>query len=187
MKCYTHEGIDAITACANCGVGICKECEENSMFRFDNKALCQRCDRLTLDEQIGVSEKFLRTSVIKLVIYGSLFIFGLSPVIRSLMAPGESLPLLDAILGMLSVWGFATVGSLFRQPSNRSVKREVSDALLEFRYPGASLFGKVIGFVIGYLLAAVTLPLKLAFTIIGLMRERKVLAHNRELQAQFAS
>jgi len=45
MSCISHNDRNAIVACAKCGVGLCNECESNSVFRSDNnQANCKRCN-----------------------------------------------------------------------------------------------------------------------------------------------
>lgn len=73
MSCYYHEGRESVSKCAKCGVQLCKECEENALFRGDNgngQALCLRCSKVTAEEIIASKEKWLRRSLFVLVIAG---------------------------------------------------------------------------------------------------------------------
>jgi len=44
MKCISHNEIDAVNNCGNCGAGLCQECVKDTIFEKNNKPLCWNCN-----------------------------------------------------------------------------------------------------------------------------------------------
>ncbi|MDR3187942.1 MAG: hypothetical protein LBT94_01990 [Prevotellaceae bacterium] len=164
MKCFHHPEKDAVATCAQCNVGLCKECEETSEFRIDNKALCNRCNA---SEAAGAIAEHARCKR-RIIWFSILFVPGLC--IFSVGALDKNLVV--GIVGCLLIWGISGLGATLKDtffPPPQSVKGQVKGALLEHEYPIASLIGKIIGFFVqlmfSYALYAVALPFKLGWTI----------------------
>lgn len=188
MKCITHEDRNAVASCAKCGVGLCKICEIETIFRINNSAMCRRCNYTTLIENIKISKKYIRNSYIKTFVYSVIFLLGIIAGIISYIKisgthQGTSL-IANNVVTMLMVWGLATFADLFKSSDKSSTSGEVYKALNWWSNPLGSLIGTIIGFIIGYLIAAIALPLLLIATILGIKNEKNIKSHNENILAQ---
>jgi hypothetical protein len=169
MKCFHHPSEDAVTTCALCGVGLCKECEETSEFRKDRRALCKRCNAECRTEEYAHDLAEYKRQKRRLIWFSILFVPGIS--IFAICALDNQL--ITGIAGCLLIWGISGIGAAIRDtfsPATRSRKQDMKEALAEHEYPLASLIGKVVGFVIqlifSYIVYALTLPVKLGYSIV---------------------
>jgi hypothetical protein len=44
MNCLSHQNVVAVSACSDCGAGLCADCVNRSEYTVDNKALCRSCN-----------------------------------------------------------------------------------------------------------------------------------------------
>lgn len=175
MKCIEHNEVDAVINCAACGAGLCKECEQNSAFRQDNKPLCRNCNRLMAADYASNSEMLIKDNNKKLIIWLAALGIGIVVFFIQLIATTVA----DGIVFMLLIWGLANIGNILKeQPDNRSVKKQVKDAIDEANNPGATFLGKVAGFFIGYAIIAVSLPIQIIILLLMKKKNEKIHEEN---------
>ncbi len=192
MKCITHDDRNAVANCAKCGVGICKVCESETLFRINNNAMCRRCNYATLIENIKKSKTYIRYSYIKVFVYSVVLLLGIIAGIighfkLSGIQQGAHL-IANNVVTMLMVWGLATfvgyIRVLNQSNSSGNSSRNLYRALIWWSNPGASLLGSVIGFIIGYLISAVALPFLWITTILSIKNEKNIRTHNENILAK---
>lgn len=44
MNCYIHLDKPAVATCHECGMGLCRDCVDNSAYTIDNHPLCHDCN-----------------------------------------------------------------------------------------------------------------------------------------------
>jgi hypothetical protein len=173
MKCFHHPSEDAVATCAQCGVGLCKECEEASEFRSERKAFCKRCNA---EERAKFLTKYKwqkwRIIGLSILFVPGIFVFVVGALDNQLAY---------GIIGCLLIWGVSGIGSVLKDaffPASGSIKQQTKEALAEHEYPLASLIGKVLGFfirlIVSYALYAVLLPFKLGYSILFVAGNKKI-------------
>ena len=80
MHCYYHPETEGVVQCAKCGITLCRECEENSLFRTDHgtgQAVCLRCSQQIAQEIVDSKTAWLKNRKTKLTICTPLILLGL--------------------------------------------------------------------------------------------------------------
>ncbi len=52
MNCYFHNDVAGVTNCPSCGSALCRSCTDTSPVILDNKKLCCKCAKESLEEQL---------------------------------------------------------------------------------------------------------------------------------------
>lgn len=79
MHCYYHPETEGVVQCAKCGITLCRECEENSLFRTDHgtgQAVCLRCSQQIAQEIVDSKTAWLKNRKTKLTICTPLILLG---------------------------------------------------------------------------------------------------------------
>lgn len=71
MNCFYHENKPAIVACAKCGVGLCRDCMNEAVYKIDGKPLCLQCSRSIAEEELNDAQKERGWSLTKCLFSGT--------------------------------------------------------------------------------------------------------------------
>jgi hypothetical protein len=170
MNCVEHPNIAAVSSCGVCGAGLCKDCETNSAFRIENKPLCKKCNQQRASDFVANSQSLLRYQKKILVVW--LSILGLGIIASIAFSITQSLN--HGIIAGLLIWGFANIGTMLKQSDNRSVKSQVKTAIWESKNPLAAFIGNVLGFILGYALCAISLPIQIIIILFRMKKNKKI-------------
>ena len=164
MNCIEHEDISAVSACANCGVGLCKECEANSVFRIDNQALCKKCNTGLALENDRLFKNVLRLKQIAIGACIAGIGLGLIIFVMSKITGAEF-----GFLGMFICMGIGgSIGTYFAKDSKEKPANKPKEKLLNRI---ASLIGAFIG-------AAIVCPILIIMGLIGIGKVKKQIVEN---------
>lgn len=159
MKCYYHPTEEAVSTCAKCGVGLCRNCESNALLRDANgtgRALCPRCGLNAAQSAVDYESDWLKKRLIKLIICGGLTLFGIISYLTS-----------DALISMFLPFFIAgIIGNIGLKKQPQSIKSQVYDAYTDAKYPISSMIGSIIG----YTLFA---PILFVMLVIGYLKTKK--------------
>ena len=172
MSCYFHEGREAVSKCARCGVDLCRECEEAAIYRTENgrgQALCLRCSYNAAQELVEYQEKWLKRTKLLLIFGGCAVALGIFQII-------SNEHIIDGLFAMLICFFIASlIFSFFgNQSEPSSVRDQFYDAQMSVKHPISYGFGKIIGM-------AFSAPLVLGGYFIGYKNTLKSLEEDREL------
>lgn len=134
MHCYYHPETEGVVQCAKCGITLCRECEENSLFRTDHgtgQAVCLRCSQQIAQEIVDSKTAWLKNRKTKLTICTPLILLGL------LCWNGYTF-LLFCIAGIIF--------SIGNPPPPQTQKEAMVDAILTAQHPGSSFLGTLLGY-----------------------------------------
>lgn len=167
FACYYHPQVPSVVTCGNCGIGMCKECEEDAFMRTDNglgKAVCDRCSLKSAEVDVKYDEKWLRKSRFKLI-FGTFFIIlGAIPLAYMIAIKKRDI---NGIVDLIGFWAIGcailSIGNKSKAPTTRS---QVFDALYDYNHPIASI-------IIGILVKACFAPFYLISEVIFHFRVRK--------------
>ena len=196
MKCINHIANDAVGACSKCGAGLCVECFKTSAT-IDGKPLCAKCARSLAEKNTETIKSELVGKWVKFVFLAASFIAGVilgicthhkfQSDLHSSSSADSGNAMLLIIVAPLLFWGIGTIGTTFKilfQP--RSVQDQVdegvSDAISRYDGDGGlvylflKLLFKLIGFVLLYLIVAVTNPIQIIMTYFKIRDLREELA-----------
>lgn len=166
MNCYYHPHEEGVVHCAKCGVALCRECEQNALFRTDNgtgQAFCKRCSLQAAQEIVTFEEKWLKKRAIKLGCMGIFILLGL----LSWLFVNQGVIVM--FTWFLVAGCIASIGD-DSDPGN--IKQQIIDAEMAVHHPISSSLGKVLG----YTLFA---PFLFIANIIGYMRTKS--NYNKDL------
>lgn len=144
MNCFFHENKPAVTACAKCGVGLCRDCMNEAAYTADGKPVCLNCSKPIAEEELQAAQKERVWSLVK-CIFSGVFI-------------GIGLLALAGGAGLEQVWiisGIAGIPTAFKA-TRRSREQRIMDDIHD-RYEK-----DLINLMFGW---AVRLLIKLAFII----------------------
>lgn len=134
MHCYYHPEKEGVVQCANCGITLCRECEENSHFRAGNgkgQALCLRCSLQAAQEIVDYKTAWLKNRKKKLSICTPLIVLGV------LLWSGHSF-ILFCIAGIIF--------SIGNPPPQQTQKEAMVDAIMIAKNPGSAFIGTLLGY-----------------------------------------
>lgn len=134
MHCYYHQETEGVVQCAKCGITLCRECEENSLFRTDHgtgQAVCLRCSQQIAQEIVDSKTAWLKNRKTKLTICTPLILLGL------LCWNGYTF-LLFCIAGIIF--------SIGNPPPPQTQKEAMVDAILTAQHPGSSFLCTLLGY-----------------------------------------
>ncbi|GMO25928.1 MAG: hypothetical protein Ta2B_05720 [Termitinemataceae bacterium] len=181
MKCINHAEVDAVTTCVRCGAGLCQDCNNNTVYKIDNKPLCRKCNYEIASENVNLFRSALTVQTVKLVIFILTFVIGIVSLFISLSKESSTF---GAVIGMLFFWGLGFIANFFdNKNDNRSVKKQTKEALDEVHHPLATLFGKLIGFFI----MAVSSPIQIILLLVGTGKVKKQLTEATSIANSFTT
>lgn len=77
MNCYFHSSAPAVSQCAHCGVGLCKDCTTNAVYSFDNKPVCLNCSENIAQEDLSNAQKSKNINLGKAIFSGVFLLIAL--------------------------------------------------------------------------------------------------------------
>jgi len=145
MNCYAHEDRNSVATCGDCGVGLCKECEEATIYRTDKKALCKKCNYKYACENNNIYEKTLQSKKTLLIINSIACGIGVI-ILFILLLTGNGT--FGAVIGMFICWSLGYIVSTF---FDRSLKAKKTKTM---RHPNPiinfimDIFGAIFKFLL---------------------------------------
>lgn len=76
MNCYKHLNDYAVATCASCGVGLCQNCLNSSVYSYDGKPLCHDCNLKAAEEEISTLGRRKVWSLVKCIFVLAFMILG---------------------------------------------------------------------------------------------------------------
>jgi hypothetical protein len=121
MNCYIHLDKPAVATCHECGMGLCRDCVDNSAYTIDNHPLCHDCNLKQASADLADAKSKKIWSLVKFIFGSSFLLLGIS--------------IYSSTGDIMNAWiyaGIAGIPAAFR--STRDSKREqvrkgVRDAL----------------------------------------------------------
>ncbi|MDR0289746.1 MAG: hypothetical protein LBI06_02295 [Treponema sp.] len=164
MNCIEHDDRNAVAQCAQCGAGICKECEANTNFRIDNKALCRRCDYNVACENDRLFKSGLKTKQIVLIVNAVTCSVGLIGLFIAT----------NGLVFLLIAWFVGgLVANILGRVGMTSLKEKTT-----FGMKIAGFIGELIG-------TALACPIIIIMGLIGMYRVKKQIAGNDAILSRF--
>ena len=78
MNCYKHLNDYAVATCASCGVGLCQNCLNTSVYSYDGKPLCYDCNLKAAEEELSTLGRRKVWALIKCIFVLAFMILGFS-------------------------------------------------------------------------------------------------------------
>ncbi len=155
MNCGTHTDKASIAQCANCGIGVCSECESySSVLKPYYGILCPNCFKQKLNESVKFLKKEIIKDSIRLGIESLLWFVGFILIIWAIVGFATNQDTLGVvlvlILGILIAGIFQGIQVFW---AGRK-ERQVDDLIVAASsYDGYTLAGGLIGSTIGKIIA----------------------------------
>lgn len=70
MNCYKHLNDYAVATCASCGVGLCQNCLNSSVYSYDSKPLCHDCNLKAAEDEMSTLSRRKVWALIKCISTG---------------------------------------------------------------------------------------------------------------------
>ena len=67
MNCYIHTNRPAVATCAQCGVGLCKDCVDNAGYNMNGRPLCHDCSLKVARVQVSDISKRKWWALVKFI------------------------------------------------------------------------------------------------------------------------
>ena len=77
MNCFFHENKPAVATCAQCHVGLCRDCVNNAIT-LDDKPLCPSCGKSIVMDRINDAQKDKTWALVKFIFSGFFLGIGLA-------------------------------------------------------------------------------------------------------------
>jgi hypothetical protein len=183
MNCIEHDDRNAVSTCGNCGVGLCKECEDNTIFRNNNgQALCKKCnyniaceDDCNLKALLKSKQTFMFINI-GFVVIGLIFL-----LVRKIIGYDTQ----ESVVEMLLIWACAAVANIFEQGSMirrflANIGNGVKKAIHSHSIPLfiGSIIGVVLGAVLGVFIMGIFSPIVIIAYLIGIGKVKKQIEAN---------
>jgi hypothetical protein len=192
MNCIEHEDREAVSTCANCGAGLCKECDEGSFYRSNNgqgQAFCKKCNYEIVCENDRSLNSALKSKFIFMYFYIAAVAIGLIFfVVRFIIGYDIG----SSIIGTLLIWACGSFVGLFDPTSViRSVLSNLNKELRKNFKQGSfiqilfGLIGTILGSVLGFLILGLGSPFIIIAYLIGISKVKKQIAENNAILSQF--
>ncbi|MGN0036763.1 MAG: TonB family protein [Bacteroidaceae bacterium] len=118
MNCFFHEDRPAVATCAQCHVGLCRDCVNNAIT-LDGQPLCPNCGKSIVMERIGEAQKDKTWSLVKFIFSGVFLGIGLSA-----LAGGADIMHVWIVSG---VAGLPTAFSMTRRSREQRMMDDIHD------------------------------------------------------------
>jgi len=190
MNCIEHEDKNAVAACAQCGVGLCKECEANSIFRNDSKqAFCKKCNYELARENDRLFNSALKSKQTIMYIYiGAVAIGLVFFIVRKII--GCDTP--SSVDGMLLFWACGSIANFFDKDSmirrllaitSKNIKDTTNSRSIPLFLGG--LVGTILAVILGVFIMGILSPVFIVTYFIGINKVKKQIANNNAILSQF--
>ena len=78
MNCYKHLNDYAVATCGSCGVGLCQNCLNGSIYSYDGKPLCHDCNLKAAEDEMSTLGRRKVWALIKCIFVLVFMILGFS-------------------------------------------------------------------------------------------------------------
>lgn len=78
MNCNKHLNDYAVATCASCGVGLCQNCLNSSVYSYDSKPLCHDCNLKAAEDEMSTLSRRKVWALIKCIFVLVFMILGFS-------------------------------------------------------------------------------------------------------------
>lgn len=78
MNCYKHLNDYAVATCGSCGVGLCQNCLNSSVYSYDNKPLCHDCNLKAAEDEMSALSRRKIWALVKCIFVLTFMILGFS-------------------------------------------------------------------------------------------------------------
>lgn len=149
MNCYKHLNDYAVATCASCGVGLCQNCLNSSVYSYDGKPLCYDCNLKAAEEEISTLGRRKVWALIKCIFVLAFMILGFS----IWQSTGDA----------MNVWIYAGIGgipSAFKSTKSSREVRVISNDIID------SLFYPFLMLLIRLALIIALAPIAAVFLVI---------------------
>lgn len=149
MNCYKHLNDYAVATCASCGVGLCQNCLNSSVYSYDGKPLCYDCYLKAAEEEISTLGRRKVWALIKCIFVLAFMILGFS----IWQSTGDA----------MNAWIYAGIGgipSAFKSTKSSREVRVISNDIID------SLFYPFLMLLIRLALIIALAPIAAVFLVI---------------------
>lgn len=121
MNCYIHVYKPAVATCHECGMGLCRDCVDNSAYTIDNHPLCHDCNLKQASADLSAAKSRKIWSLVK-------FIFGASFLLLGVTIYSSSGDVMNAWI-YAGIAGIPAAFKSTRDSRREQVRKGVRDAL----------------------------------------------------------
>lgn len=149
MNCYKHLNDYAVATCASCGVGLCQNCLNSSVYSYDGKPLCYDCNLKAAEEELSTLGRRKVWALIKCIFVLAFMILGFS----IWQSTGDA----------MNAWIYAGIGgipSAFKSTKSSREVRVISNDIID------SLFYPFLMLLIRLALIIAFAPIAAVFLVI---------------------
>ena len=149
MNCNKHLNDYAVATCASCGVGLCQNCLNSSVYSYDSKPLCHDCNLKAAEDEMSTLSRRKVWALIKCIFVLVFMILGFS----IWQSTGDA----------MNAWIYAGIGgipSAFKSTKSSGGMRVVSNDIID------SLFYPFIMLLIRLAIIIALAPLAAVFLVI---------------------
>lgn len=149
MNCYKHLNDYAVATCASCGVGLCQNCLNSSVYSYDGKPLCYDCNLKAAEEELSTLGRRKVWALIKCIFVLAFMILGFS----IWQSTGDA----------MNAWIYAGIGgipSAFKSTKSSREVRVISNDIID------SLFYPFLMLLIRLALIIALAPIAAVFLVI---------------------
>ena len=149
MNCYKHLNDYAFATCASCGVGLCQNCLNSSVYSYDGKPLCYDCNLKAAEEELSTLGRRKVWALIKCIFVLAFMILGFS----IWQSTGDA----------MNAWIYAGIGgipSAFKSTKSSREVRVISNDIID------SLFYPFLMLLIRLALIIALAPIAAVFLVI---------------------
>lgn len=157
MNCYFHSHLPAVSTCAKCGVGLCRDCNNDAVYSLDDKPVCFNCSLRVAEEELADARKTKVWSLVKCIFSGIFLCIALA-----VFSEGAPLPNVWIIAG---ISGLPAAFKATRRTREQRIMDEVHD-----RYETDMinlLFGWVFRLIFKIVLIVLLAPIFAVFSCVS--------------------
>ena len=121
MNCYIHLDKPAVATCHECGMGLCRDCVDNSAYTIDNHPLCHDCNLKQASADLADAKSKKIWSLVKFIFGSSFLLLGIS--------------IYSSTGDIMNAWIYASIAGIpaafrsTRDSKREQVRKGVRDAL----------------------------------------------------------
>lgn len=149
MNCYKHLNDYAVATCGSCGVGLCQNCLNGSIYSYDGKPLCHDCNLKAAEDEMSTLGRRKVWALIKCIFVLAFMILGFA----IWQSTGDA----------MNAWIYAGIGgipSAFKSTKSSGGMRVASNDIID------TLFYPFIALLIRLALIIVLAPIAAVFLVI---------------------
>ena len=149
MNCYKHLNDYAVATCGSCGVGLCQNCLNGSIYSYDGKPLCHDCNLKAAEDEMSTLGRRKVWALIKCIFVLAFMILGFA----IWQSTGDA----------MNAWIYAGIGgipSAFKSTKSSGGMRVASNDIID------TLFYPFIALLIRLAIIIALAPLAAVFLVI---------------------